>query len=165
MNTKKSENLSNEDRLMFMDFMEWVNTILKEKRPETFKYDDAVFQSFIQDNNICLQCANRIPKQINQKNTIIYKDNKKSKVKSLAKHIRNAIAHTHIIKGDSSFTMHDEYQQKKKGKKEKIRTTTMRGIIDVDLMPKFLQAIKENYRIRGEKNAKQETKATAVAES
>ena len=165
MNTKKSENLSNEDRLMFMDFMEWVNTILKEKRPETFKYDDAVFQSFIQDNNICLQCANRIPKQINQKNTIIYKDNKKSKVKSLATHIRNAIAHTHIIKGDSSFTMHDEYQQKKKGKKEKIRTTTMRGIIDVDLMPKFLQAIKENYRIRGEKNAKQKTKATAVAES
>lgn len=165
MNTKKSENLSNEDRLMFMDFMEWVNTILKEKRPETFKYDDAVFQSFIQDNNICLQCANRIPKQINQKNTIIYKDNKKSKVKSLATHIRNAIAHTHIIKGDSSFTMHDEYQQKKKGKKEKIRTTTMRGIIDVDLMPKFLQAIKENYRIRGEKNAKQKTKATAVAGS
>lgn len=27
MNTKKAENLSNEDRLMFMDFMEWVNTI------------------------------------------------------------------------------------------------------------------------------------------
>lgn len=159
MNTKKAGNLSNEDRLMFMDFMEWVNTILKEKRPETFKYDDAVFQSFIQDNNICLQCANIIPKQINQKNTIIYKDDKKSKVKSLATHIRNALAHTHIIKGDSSFTMHDEYQQKKK------RTTTMRGIIDVDLMPKFLQAIKENYRIRGEKNAKQKTKATAVAES
>ena len=159
MNTKKAGNLSNEDRLMFMDFMEWVNTILKEKRPETFKYDDAVFQSFIQDNNICLQCANRIPKQINQKNTIIYKNNKRSKVKSLVTHIRNAFAHTHIIKGDSSFTMHDEYQQKKK------RTTTLRGIIDVDLMPKFLQAIKENYRIRGEKNAKQKTKATAVAES
>lgn len=159
MNTKKAGNLSNEDRLMFMDFMEWVNTILKEKRPETFKYDDAVFQSFIQDNNISLQCAKRIPKQINQKNTIIYKNNKRSKVKSLATHIRNALAHTHIIKGDSSFTMHDEYQQKKK------RTTTMRGIIDVDLMPKFLQAIKENYRIRGEKNAKQKTKATAVAES
>lgn len=83
----------------------------------------------------------------------------------MATHIRNAFAHTHIIKGDSSFTMHDEYQQKIKGKKKKIRTTTMRGIIDVDLMPKFLQAIKENYRIRGEKNAKQKTKATAVAES
>lgn len=159
MNTKKAGNLSNEDRLMFMDFMEWVNTILKEKRPEKFEYEDAVFQSFIQDNNISLQCAKRIPKQINQKNTIIYKNNKRSKVKSLATHIRNALAHTHIIKGDSSFTMHDEYQQKKK------RTTTMRGIIDVDLMPKFLQAIKENYRIRGEKNAKQKTKATAVAES
>lgn len=159
MSEKKAGNLSNEDRLMFMDFMEWVNTILKEKRPETFKYDDAVFQSFIQDNNICLQCANKIPKQINQKNTIIYKNNKRSKVKSLATHIRNALAHTHIIKGDSSFTMHDEYQQKKK------RTTTMRGIIDVDLMPKFLQAIKENYRIRGKRRTKQETKATAVAES
>lgn len=165
MNTKKAGNLSNEDRLMFMDFMDWVNTILKEKRPETFKYDDAVFQSFIQDNNICLQCANKIPKQINQKNTITYKDDKKSKVKSLATHIRNAFAHTHIIKGDSSFTMHDEYQQKIKGKKKKKRTTTMRGIIDVDLMPKFLQAIKENYRIRGKRRTKQETKATAVAES
>lgn len=159
MNTKKAGNLSNEDRLMFMDFMEWVNTILKEKRPEKFEYEDAVFQSFIQDNNISLQCAKRIQKQINQKNTIIYKNNKRSKVKSLATHIRNAFAHTHIIKGDSSFTMHDEYQQKKK------RTTTMRGIIDVDLMPKFLQAIKDNYRIRGKRRTKQETKATAVAES
>ena len=28
MNTKKAGNLSNEDRLMFMDFMEWVNTTL-----------------------------------------------------------------------------------------------------------------------------------------
>lgn len=165
MNTKKAGNLSKEDRLMFMYFMDWVNTILKEKRPEKFEYEDAVFQSFIQDNNISLQCAKRIPKQINQKNTIIYKDDKKSKVKSLATHIRNAFAHTHIIKGDSSFTMHDEYQQKIKGKKKKIRTTTMRGIIDVDLMPDFLQAIKENYRIRGKRRTKQETKATAVAES
>ena len=41
----------------------------------------------------------------------------------------------------------------------------MRGIIDVDLMPKFLQAIKENYRIRGKRRTKQETKDTAVAES
>lgn len=165
MSEKKAGNLSNEDRLMFMDFMDWVNTILKEKRPEKFEYEDVVFQSFIQDNNICLQCANRIPKQINQKNTIIYKDDKKSKVKSLATHIRNAFAHTYIIKGDSSFTIHDEYQQKIKGKKKKIRTTTMRGIIDVDLMPKFLQAIKENYRIRGKRRTKQETKDTAVAES
>ena len=162
MNTKKAGNLSNEDRLMFMDFMEWVNTILKEKRPEKFEYEDAVFQSFIQDNNISLQCAKRIQKQINQKNTIIYKNNKRSKVKSLATHIRNAFAHTHIIKGDSSFTMHDEYQQKIKGKK---RTTTMRGIIDADLMPDFLQAIKDNYRIRGKRRTKQKTKATAVAES
>lgn len=160
MNTKKAGNLSNEDKLMFVDFADWVNTILKEKRPEKFEYEDTVFQSFIQDNNISLRCANRIPKQINQKNTIIYKDNKRSKVKSLANHIRNAFTHTHIIKGDSSFTMYDEYKKKKK-----IRITTMRGIIDVDLMPKFLQAIKENYRIRGEKNAKQKTKATAVAGS
>ena len=60
---------------MFVDFTDWVNTILKEKRPEKFEYEDTVFQSFIQDNNISLQCAKRIPKQINQKNTIIYKNN------------------------------------------------------------------------------------------
>lgn len=160
MNTKKAGNLSKEDGLMFMYFMDWVNTILKEKRPEKFEYEDTVFQSFIQDNNISLQCAKRIPKQINQKNTIIYKNNKRSKVKSLANHIRNAFTHTHITKGDSSFTMYDEYKKKKK-----IRITTMRGIIDVDLMPKLFQAIKENYRIRGEKNAKQKTKATAAAGS
>ena len=164
MNTKKAGNLSNEDKLMFVDFADWVNTILKEKRPEKFVYEDTVFQSFIQDNNISLRCANRIPKQINQKNTIIYKDNKRSKVKSLANHIRNAFTHTKMKRKDDSYTMYDEYYKKIEGKK-KIHITTMRGIIDVDLMPDFLQAIKDNYRIREEDKAKRKAKATAVAGS
>ena len=177
MNTKKKrESILPNEQLKFCRFMNWFGNLSNEeeangdssKSKSKFEYKDPAFQSFLKDHGICICCKNKIPQRLKGENKIIMRSNtKKPDVRSLARHIRNAIAHSNIIKVNGVYCIIDK---KKPNNKDSNQTSkediyTMRGRIDVDLMPKFLQAIKENYRIRGGKNAKQKTKATAAAGS
>lgn len=84
-----------------------------------------------------------IPEEIQDDNAIVCRD-KKSKVRNLARHIRNAFAHSHISKEGGFFLMHDWWA----GNKKLPARCTMRGKVSVDVMPEFLEAIKASRRIR-----------------
>ncbi len=173
---KKRERIFPNEQYMFCHFMNWFGNLSNDEeadgdsnkpKPE-FKYEDPAFQSFLKDNGISICSKNKIPQRIKDENSIImrYKPNAKPDVRSLARHIRNAIAHANITKINGVFCIFDK---KKTDNKDGNQTSkgyvcTMRGRINADLMPDFLQAIKDNYRIRGKRRTKQKTKATAVAE-
>lgn len=145
MKQKKTNiELSDEDKIMFGNFMEWVNWLDKNKGQGRFDIQSNKLQTFINDNGITLDYDNPVPKSLRTANKICYKKAGDSPVRSLAKHIRNAYAHSNIKKADGYFNMFDEW---KKGKKQPA-VMTMRGKIEENLMQGLLNAIKENWRVK-----------------
>lgn len=134
---EKYMGLSDDDKIMFADFIEWFNL---NKSKGTFCFEDPEFQSFKKNNGIELDNESPIPNAIKKPNTIIYKKNK-SKVGDLARHIKNAYSHSTIQKENGYFIMSDfDYY--------KTKEITMRGKITVELMQDLLDAIRNNKRNR-----------------
>lgn len=145
MKQKKTNiELSDEDKIMFGNFMEWVNWLDKNKGQGRFDIQSNKLQTFLKDNGIKLSFKKPVPKSLRTVNKICYTVTGKSAVRSLAKHIRNAYAHSNIKKANGYFNMFDEW---KKGKKQPA-VVTMRGKIEENMMQGLLDAIKENWRAK-----------------
>ena len=145
MGKRAMAGLTDADKLMFADFMDWVNGLRHDKGNACFRFNDQAFQSFLRDEGISLrQCSKPISKSVRGKNVIKY-NCRKSAVGDLARHIRNAFAHSRIIKSGGFFVMHDAYKAKGQG----VETLTMRGRVAVGVMPGLLAAIQANRQLRG----------------
>lgn len=136
---EKRTGLSNNDKIMFGDFIDWVN--LKQGKG-TFLFSDPAFQAFKNTNGIDLDFKSPIPKRISNPNAIFYKSTH-SAVYDLARHIRNAYSHSRIRKKKECFIMTDI--------DPKTKDVTMRGKISTDLMQGLLDAIRANKRGRKKK--------------
>ena len=137
----KKTGLTESEKLMFSDFMDWFNLDAKEKDGKKFKFDDPEFQSFLINNGITLNSKSIIVPNI-KKTNIIYYDVKKSKVRDLARHIRNAYAHSLITKKQDKFYLKDTYDHK----------LTMNGKISINSMKGLLEAIRNNKCDRDKTN-------------
>lgn len=67
----KKTGLTESEKLMFSDFMDWFNLDAKEKDGKKFKFDDPEFQSFLINNGITLNSKSIIVPNI-KKTNIIY---------------------------------------------------------------------------------------------
>ncbi len=143
---KKNNELSEQEKIMFYNFMDWANCV-KENRGGKFNITNNAWRSFINGNNITLCYVPPIPKAMNEKNKIYFtKRANYSPIYELMTHIRNAIAHSQITKVDGCFVLHDISKSKKK-------EDTMQAKVDEDMMQGLLDAIKNNYTIK-KKNKK-----------
>lgn len=140
--------LTDEDKLMFTSFMDWVNGLKHDKGNACFKFKDKDFQKFLNDEGIRLLRRKRIPKSLRGTNVVEY-DIGRSGVGDLARHIRNAFAHSQIYKKNGLFILKDAY--KRKGQPE---TATMRGRVAVGTMPGLLAAIRANRKPRNRQAAR-----------
>ena len=138
-------NLSDEDRLMFSRFMEWFNGLKNDKGNGSFNFKDKVFQAFLNANGVKFLFCKNVPKTLRGANVVAYNP-QQSAVYNLARHIRNAFAHSMIEKKKGSFVMSDI--RKRKGQAEIV---TMRGKIAEDVMPGLLSAIQANRKAKNKK--------------
>lgn len=143
MKEKKQIELTDADRLMFDHFKDWYNLKVEGR----FMYEDAEFQSFINNKGITLDYKSPIPENLTEANTIFY-DSKKSAVGDLARHIRNAYSHSQIKRVDGYYIMTDLRPKYK----DKPAQVTMRGKISIELMQGFLDAICKNKCDRNKEN-------------
>lgn len=88
-------------------------------------------------SGISLQYVKAMPIPLKTSNAIVF-DKGNSVVRNLARHIRNAFAHSQIKRKNGCFIMYDKSR----------RGINMFGKIDVDSMPGLLKAIKANFRVR-----------------
>ena len=137
---KLNADLLDAEKVMFSDFMDWFNALQKGN-----SFDYKGLQNCLNEYGIKLRFKEDepIPEEIQDDNAIICRD-KKSKVRNLARHIRNAFTHSHISKEGGFFLMHDWWA----GNKKLPARCTMRGKVSVDVMSKLLEAIKASRRIR-----------------
>lgn len=140
--------LTDEDKLMFANFMDWVNGLKHDKGNACFKLADNDFQKFLNDEGIRLLRTKHIPKSLRGTNVVAYVTGH-SGVGDLARHIRNAFTHSRIGKKNGLFLMTDVYRRK--GQPE---TFTMRGKVAVGLMPRLLAAIRANRKPRNRQPAR-----------
>lgn len=137
---KLNADFSDAEKVMFSDFMDWFNALQKGN-----SFDYKGLQNCLNEYGIKLRFKEDepIPEEIQDDNAIVCRD-KKSKVRNLARHIRNAFTHSHISKEGGFFLMHDWWA----GNKKLPARCTMRGKVSVDVMPELLEAIKASRRIR-----------------
>lgn len=133
--------LSEQEKAMFTDFMDWYNLEVKIKTPGTFNINNPKMQSFIISKGLTLDYKSPIPNAVNETNKIVYKSSK-SCVEDLARHIRNAFAHSNIKKVKDDFIMKDV-----NGK-----ATSMRGRVSANLMQDLLNAIRANKQVKKKNN-------------
>ena len=134
--------LTGNEKLMFANFMDWVNGLKHDKGNGSFSIEDQAFQKLLNDEGIRLVRKEHIPKSLRGANVIVYIKSR-SGVGDLARHIRNAFAHSRIYKKNGLFILKDAY--KRKGLPE---TVTMRGKVAVGTMPGLLAAIRANRKPR-----------------